>query len=176
MKAKYFKSALQYAAWRKKKNLYLVINKDEDARMAAYILEHRKDTLDAGILGISLVWAVHLAGKDSKKWLNVTQLIHQHPEVEKIDPYSISGVLYDCALNKNVSLMRELLSFPQVPWIKDWDQVLFASLPKGDPEKRRIEQRAFEDTDGDPEILKMVRETMARTAKPSKKPAHKNSP
>lgn len=164
MKFSYLRPAITHAFSRQKKSLTAVIHDNKDAAMAAYLLEHHTGEYKAEDLGLGLVWLTELAGTGHKAWLEAARLLRQHPEAAKISETVIESCMISCARHANVALMEELVLFPQIKNFtsRAWDGVLFDCLPKGDPEKKRIEQRHFEDKDGDPRILEIVRRTMAR--------------
>lgn len=150
------------------KSLTEIIHKDRDAAMASYVLEHHAGRIEAAELGHALIWAVNEAGKNEKKWLATIQLLRAHNAAADICPSVIASCLYESATDKTVHIAAELLKFPQINAFaaSGWDGILFACLPKDDPEKRRIEKRNFDDKDGHPEILKMVRAAMNKTPPP----------
>ncbi|MDD9901822.1 MAG: hypothetical protein OXT65_12670 [Alphaproteobacteria bacterium] len=166
MKFQHLRPALSYAAARQKPRLPHVIQDKKDAGLALYILEKKPETLDATSLGLSLIWATGQSHTEKNKWMQVLQALRNHPKAPDILPYTLRGCLVDAATEHNVEAVKTLVSFPQVSAIpaRDWDDVLFYVLPKGDPEKKRIEKRAFEDREGHPEILNIVRQAMTKTA------------
>jgi hypothetical protein len=166
---KHFKTALRYAFSRHKKTLASAAL-DGDAAMTAYLLECNKRRFTSTELGLALIGAVGAANARDKDWLRIAKNIRQQPQAPGIEPYVIGSCLVDCAAKKDIPLAQILLSFPQVAQIKNWDDVLFNCLPKGDPEKKRIEKRDFVDTDGSPEILTMVKQAMAAPAPVVPKP------
>ena len=142
--------------------------KDGDVDMAAYMLARHPEDLNEVALGHGLVYAVENAGAGSEDWLRVVRLIRAHEGAAAIADCLVGSALGATARKMNVDMARELLCFPQVAALKahEWDQILFECLPQGDPEKKRIETRNFEDRDGHPEILRMVRAAMARQDAP----------
>ena len=138
-----------------------------DAAMASYILECRTGDMSALALGHAMIWAGDAQGD---AWVGVLQKIRNHPQADGIAKTLIVDALGSASRRDNVAMAAVLLSFPQVRGMTagDWDSVLFECLPKGDPEKKRIENRSFTDRDGHPAILAMVRRAMAGEASPER--------
>ena len=161
-KPSYFVPAIRYNFAKEAPRLSVVI-KDRDLNMAGYLLERHPADLDNVALGHGMIYAVENAGVDHQDWLRVVRSIRRHPGAAMIDACLIRSALGSTARNMNEGMAQELLSFPQIAALDshDWDQILFECLPKGDPEKKRIEKRNFEDREGHPGILAMVRAAMA---------------
>jgi hypothetical protein len=178
MKLKFFRCHLK-RAFGYDKNLLNTISKDKDATMAAYLLEEHPEDIDATHLGLSHVFAVGEAcdnrNKNYKKWRPIIEKMHQHRAFADVSHDIIGDALNHSAGEHNVELFKILINLPQVPHISSyrWDDILMSSLPKGDPEKRRIEKRKFKDRDGHPEILKMVRQAMPADEQKRRSPAPK---
>jgi hypothetical protein len=158
-----FAVALRYRFAKDAPRLSAVV-RDGDAAMAAYLLTRHPEDQNEVALGHGLVYAIEKAGAGSEEWLRVVRLIRGHENAAAIVDCLVGSALGAAARKMNVDMARELLSFPQVAALKahEWDQILFECLPQGDPEKKRIETRNFEDRDGHPEILAMVRAAMGR--------------
>jgi len=163
MKLSHFRPAVQYYFGASHATLNGAVH-NGDAAMASYLLEHHPGTEDGAGLGLALIYVTDKAGADGKAWAEIVRQIRQQPHADTIRPSVVGNCLTCAASNRNEGMVQALLQAfaPQVSALTaaDWDHVLFECLPKGDPEKRRIEKRNFEDREGHAGILTMVRAAM----------------
>lgn len=127
--------------------------------LAAYIFEQDGARLTREDLEQGLIWlGAAKSPQTEDERAALAARIGKHPQAAYISTSVMTSCLLTAADEHEAELFAALVNFPTVKDMDDsqWDQVLFYALPKGHPDKKRMETRDFDDRDGHPDILWML--------------------